>query len=299
MPSSHESHQPFPEVDHFCQATDSIAASVRLMWYASTCRNVGKFPAVCAFLYLPALSGGRITHFCVQTTLQSNKLPVTAISLASITTVMPTAADSDCTYGSVAGSCICEQLASAHTVICNAQDADAQCSAHCSGCTVADKCQAFIDSSLMTSPCMPLGYARLAVSGKPLDETDKSCFCIHRKLHLLTPACLCHLNVQHVAAAETEAPSTLSTGAIIGIVIGVGAFGLGVGFMFLWYCWLRTRCCNGGGSKETNAEVAKKPMTPMAALPFWLKGKNAQVPLCLAGGCFGCFASLPGRSALQ
>lgn len=116
------------------------------------------------------------------TTLQSNKLPVTAISLASITTVMPTAADSDCTYGSVAGSCI----------------------------------------------------------------------------------------------SETEAPSTLSTGAIIGIVIGVGAFGLGVGFMFLWYCWLRTRCCNGGGSKETNAEVAKKPMTPMAALPFWLKGKNAQ-----------------------
>ena len=86
------------------------------------------------------------------------------------------------------------------------------------------------------------------------------------------------------AAAATEASSGLSTGAIVGIAVGCGVAGLAILFMFLWYMCLRNRCYTGR-NKDVHAEANKKTMTPMQALPFWLKGKNAEQVRALGWAC--------------
>ena len=73
--------------------------------------------------------------------------------------------------------------------------------------------------------------------------------------------------------AAVDSGSSVSTGAIIGIAVGAGVVGLGLLGALVW-CILK-RFCNWRPRRDLYAQENKKAMTPMAANPFWMRGKNA------------------------
>ena len=72
--------------------------------------------------------------------------------------------------------------------------------------------------------------------------------------------------------AAVDAGSSLSTGAVIGIAVGCGVVGLALLGSLVW-CILK-RFCNFRPRRDLYAQENKKTMTPMAANPFWMRGKN-------------------------
>ena len=62
-------------------------------------------------------------------------------------------------------------------------------------------------------------------------------------------------------------------GAIIGIAVGCGVVGLGLLGCLVW-CILK-RCFHWGSKRDLYAQENAKTITPMAANPFWMRGKNA------------------------
>ena len=75
-----------------------------------------------------------------------------------------------------------------------------------------------------------------------------------------------------VVRAAMDSGSSLSTGAVIGIAVGCGVVGLALLGSLVW-CIL-VRFCNFRPKRDLYAQENKKAMTPMAANPFWMRGKN-------------------------